>query len=454
MIYYLPGLFSMLGALFSFALLRKKERLVSVISSLLSLISAIYLMFCSNFSNNLLYVDNLSKIFTLMIAIVYVGVVVFSIEYITNLKDKFLKVYQYFSLLHIFSAALFFSVTLNNLGLIWVCIEATTFSSALLVAVENDSIAQEAAWRYIIIVSVGLVISLISTLFLYAYANTLSINALIKEKPTGSMFLLGALLSIVGYGTKAGVFPMNTWLPDTHGKAPAPVSAIFSAILLPVSLYPIIRIFQIYQNPKLEFFAFSLGFLTVASASLIAGSQKLYKRLFAYSSIENMGMALVGISLGSWGLFGAIILIFAHALAKSGVFMITGNILHHFKTKKIEDIKGLYKTMPKSALFLLFGSLAVTGAPPSATFFGELLILSKTIQTYGYIAGFCLIFFVGMGFLFINLKVIDMVFSGISAPKKIIESNFVYIPILNIAFSVLFLVAIPFLYEFLKGIIQ
>ncbi|MGC8502774.1 proton-conducting transporter membrane subunit [Desulfurella sp.] len=453
MIYTLPALFATIGSILCFIGFRKKERTVSVFTSLLSLISSIFILFSKNYSSSYFYVDNLSKIFSLMIAIVYFGVVIFSIEYISNIKERFIKVYQYFMLLNIFVAAMFFSVILNNLGLIWVGIEATTFSSALLVAVENDFTALEAAWRYIIIVSVGLVISLIATLFLYSACDTLSIFKLLTIKPTGSLFLLGAILLIIGYGTKAGIFPMNTWLADAHGKSPAPVSAIFSAVLLPVSLYPIIRLFQINHNILLSEFAFILGFLSVATASIMSLNQTLYKRLFAYSSIENMGLALIGISLGSYALFGAIVLIFAHAFAKSGIFMLTGNILHNYKSKKIEDINGIIKTMPHTGLFLFFGSLAVTGAPPSAIFFGEFLILSKTIDLYGWLIGSILISFVGCGFLFINYKVINMVFSG-QRKKAIKESNFTLVPIINITLSILTLISLPFLYRFLQGVIK
>lgn len=453
MIYILPTLFATIGSILCFFGFRKKERIVSVLTSALSLISSIFILFSKDYSSSYFYIDGLSKVFSLLIAIVYFGVTIFSIDYISNIKERFIKIYQYFALLNIFVAAMLFSVILNNLGLIWVSIEATTFSSALLVAVENDFTALEAAWRYIIIVSVGLIISLIATLFLYASSNTLSIERLLIAKPTSNLFLLGGMLLIVGYGTKAGIFPMNTWLPDAHGKAPAPVSAIFSAILLPVSLYPIIRLFQIYHVILLSEFGFVLGFLSVAIASIMTLNQKLYKRLFAYSSIENMGLALIGISLGSYALFAAIILIFAHAFAKSGVFMLTGNILHGYKSKKIEDINGIIKTMPRTGLFLFLGSLAVTGTPPSATFFAELLILSKTISLYGWFIGTILIFFVGCSFLFINYKVINMVFSG-QRKNTINESAYTFIPIINIALSTLTLMVIPFLHEILQGVIK
>jgi len=453
MIYTLPAIFAIIGAILSFVFFRKKEREVSVLASVLSLIVSILSLFKPDYFTNYFYVDNLSKIFLLMISIVYLGVVLFSIEYISSMKERFIKVYQYFTLLNLFVAVMFFSVILNNFGLIWVCIEATTFSSALLVAVENDFAALEAAWRYIIIVSVGLVISLIATLFLYSSAKTLLITNLVNQKAPGGLFLLGGMLLIVGYGTKVGIFPMNTWLADAHGKAPAPISAIFSAILLPVSIYPIIRLFEVYHNVLLSEFAFVLGFLSVATASIMTLNQKLYKRLFAYSSIENMGLALIGISLGSYALFGAIILIFTHALAKSGVFMLTGNIFHNFKSKKIEDISGLIKTMPKTGLFLFLGTLAVTGAPPFATFFAELLILAKTINLYGWIIGLILFFFVGCGFLFINYKVINMVFSSKSKPL-IKESFFTLIPIIYISLAAIIIIAFPVFYKLLDGVIK
>ena len=455
MIYLLPSISATLGAILSFSLFRSKHKEASVLASFLALVFSIFLLFEPDSFTAFFYVDSLSKIFLLMISSVYLGVVIFSIGYLEHSHGHLVKSCQYFSLLDIFVGIMLFSVTLNNFGLFWVSIEGTTFATALLVASENDIAALEAAWRYIMIVSVGLTIGLVGTLFLYSSAHTLSITDLLSRQNQGSLFFLSGMLLVVGYGTKIGIFPMYTWLPDAHGKAPAPISAIFSAVLLPVSLYPLIRFFEVYQNPSLSKFAFVLGFLSVMTGSIMTLNQRLYKRLFAYSSVENMGLSLIGVSLGSYALFGTIVLIFTHAFAKSGVFMLTGNMLHELKTRKIEDVKGLIKIMPKTGLFLFFGALAVTGTPPFATFFGELLIVSKTINYYGWTVGFALFFFLVCGFLFINYRVINMVFNDETKPvSSAKESPFTFVPVIFITLAAFVILIVPIFYRFIEGVIK
>ncbi len=455
-IYLLPALISFIAGLLCFVGLKKHERLTSVIGSFLTLLTVIISFKFNNYITQYFYVDFLSKIFLLIISIIYFTTSLFSIEFLRYLENRLIKVHDYFMLLNLFSCSMFLAVILNNFGFIWVAIEATTFTSALIVATENDEIAIEAAWRYIIIVSSALTISLISTIFIYSSQHTLLISELIKIIPNNKLFLLASMLAVIGYGAKAGIFPMYTWLPDVHGKAPSTVSAIFSSVLLPVALYPIIRIFQIYNNIYLSTFTFVLGVLTVITAVLITGSQKLYKRLFAYSSIENMGMALIGISIyNKLSLLGVVILILSHALAKSGIFYLTGNLLHKYGTKKIEEVKGVIKILPKTGLFLFLGSLAVTGAPPFGTFVGEIIILSQMVKKFGIIISIILFLLLCVGFLFIQRKVINMVFTtpiNIKNNSNFSENWYTFIPAINIILSALVILLIPIIYLMLQGV--
>lgn len=258
------------------------------------------------------------------------------------------------------------------------------------------------------------------------------------------MALLGILLSIVGYGTKAGIFPMHTWLPDVHGKAPSPVSAIFSGVLLPVALFGILRVSNIYDSNIVRNFMFLLGFISVIIASLLMTVQKFYKRLFAYSSMENMGMILIGIALGGKAVYGALIIVLSHAFAKSAVFFLSGNILIRYKDTKITAVKGLLKKMPFTAYCLFFAVLSATGAPPFATFIGEILIFYKIVSIYGWIIAILLGMFIATAFISANYYTGKMIFSEKEKDIRERKSLVNYIPLINVVMSFL----IIFLFKF------
>ncbi len=420
------------------------EEASSVVFSALSLAFSIWISVSPDFSNGFVYIDGLSKIMLVVISSVYLLTVIFSITYLKYIENPLFEKKFYFLLLNFFAATMLFSVSVNNLGLIWIGIEATTVTSALLVATENDSVSVEAAWRYIIIVSSGLAISLLSNIFIYGTTGTLEFSKLLAMTPDGKTAVLGAMMAVIGYGTKVGIFPMHSWLPDVHGKAPAPVSAMFSGVLLPVALYAVIRVFQIVRDPRVGTFAFVLGGVTVIFAASLISVQKRYKRMFAYSTMENMGMALIGISLGGYGLVGAVILITAHAFAKSSAFFLSGNILSRYKTTKIEEIRGISAKMPVTGYSLFFASMGVTGAPPFATFIGEMMIISKIFRDRGILAGIAVSIFLAVAFVALNYRTGRMIFSNPDT-SDITERRVVgtTIPLVGIALSVLVIFFIP-----------
>ncbi|UBM63131.1 hydrogenase 4 subunit F [Candidatus Sulfidibacterium hydrothermale] len=452
-IYLLPIFFSLFGALLCILPFRYMDRTLSVIASVLTLSSAIYLLFQPSYINGYFYIDGLSKLLILTIAMVYISTVLYSLPYIKHLGNLLFQHRLYYFLLNVFVATMFFSVIMDNLGLIWVGIEATTVSSALLIATQNNQVTVESAWRYVIIVSTGLVISLIAITFIYGSAGTLSLHKLLLTHPDNRVFLIGILLGIVGFGTKAGIFPMHTWLPDVHGKAPAPVSAIFSGVLLPVALYAMARLIQIYPVGTVRLFTFILGTLTVITASLMMTVQTNYKRMFAYSSMENMGMILIGFSLGGYGLLGAVIIIVSHGLAKSGVFFLTGDVLSRYHTTEMRDVNSLMQRLPRAASSLFIGSMAVTGAPPFAIFVGELFIFSALIAQYGWLMALVIILFLAIAFIAVNFKTGKMIFSEnekIKREKPHLES---WIAIVNLILSFLVILFIPYFELLLKNLL-
>jgi len=448
-VYLLPLICSFSGAVLSAIPVLYLERIVSVLASHLAFFAVIYLLFQPEYISDYFYIDGLSKLLMLAIAMVYISTVLYSLAYLKHIKNPLFQSRLYYFLLNVFASTMFFSVSMDNVGLIWVGVEATTVSSALLVATENDQVTVEAAWRYVIIVSTGLVISLIATTFIYGSSGTLSFHALMLNHPDNRVFLIGILLGLIGFGTKAGIFPMHTWLPDVHGKAPAPVSAIFSGVLLPVALYAMARLVQIYPVAVIRTFALILGILTVIVAALMMTVQNNYKRMFAYSSMENMGMILVGFSLGGYGLLGAVIIILSHGLAKSAVFFLTGDVLAAYHTTEMDGVTGLMRRMPRTASALFLAAMAVTGAPPFATFAGELFIFSALIAKYGWVLALVVMLFLSIAFIAVNFRTGKMIFTGHEEMSKHAGRIETWVPVINLLLSLLPLLFIPYFEQLL-----
>lgn len=448
-VYLLPLICSFSGAVLSAIPVLYLERIVSVLASHLAFFAVIYLLFQPEYISDYFYIDGLSKLLMLAIAMVYISTVLYSLAYLKHIKNPLFQSRLYYFLLNVFASTMFFSVSMDNVGLIWVGVEATTVSSALLVATENDQVTVEAAWRYVIIVSTGLVISLIATTFIYGSSGTLSFHALMLNHPDNRVFLIGILLGLIGFGTKAGIFPMHTWLPDVHGKAPAPVSAIFSGVLLPVALYAMARLVQIYPVAVIRTFALILGILTVIVAALMMTVQNNYKRMFAYSSMENMGMILVGFSLGGYGLLGAVIIILSHGLAKSAVFFLTGDVLAAYHTTEMDGVTGLMRRMPRTASALFLAAMAVTGAPPFAIFAGELFIFSALIAKYGWVLALVVMLFLAIAFIAVNFRTGKMIFTGHEEMSKHAARIETWVPVINLLLSLLPLLFVPYFEQLL-----
>jgi len=323
--------------------------------------------------------------------------------------------------------------------------------SALLVALDNNEAAIEASWRYVIIVSTGLVISLVATILLFAAASTLNIGTLGREGVAGHLAALAAALAAVGYGTKAGLFPMNTWLPDVHGKAPSPVSSLFSAVLLPVAVFAIIRFVGVVAGPGPRLLLFVLGTLTLATAALILTVQRDLKRMFAYSTIENMGTILIGVSLGGIAAVGAIVLLVSHAFAKSAAFYLSGNILSRYKTMRISSIRGVRHTMPVTGMTLFFASLGVTGAPPFGAFVGEFMILSGVYARYGLAVTGLVGLFIAVAFAAVNARVVSAVFSPVRGERRERGVIGTAVPLVSTALSLAVIAFVPSIGRLVSG---
>ncbi|MDG6929392.1 MAG: hydrogenase 4 subunit F [Nitrososphaerota archaeon] len=390
------------------------------------------------------YADGLTGVLLVTISSIFLTSVAYSAFYLKRVEGSLLHFRWYYALMDLFAVTMLLAVMVNDLGLIWIFVEATTVTSALLVALERQRTSVEAAWRYTLIVSSGLAASLLSVVLVYLSQGTLQMSELLVDPAARPVVLLLAVgFALVGYGTKAGIAPMHAWLPDAHSEAPSPVSAMFSGILLPTSLYAFYRTFALLRGTQYfaaaQDLAIGFGVLTALVAALIMGHQRNYKRMLAYSSMENMGLILVGFALGGIGAVGALIQVVSHAFAKSSAFYESGNILTVYRTKDMSSVKGMEGRLRYTTYLFLLSCMSVTGAPPFGVFLGEFMILSRVAQTGNVplltvLAAIYVYAFVGL-----NRQAIGMAFGEAreAAPPVREEVLSVLLPAVNLALSLL-----------------
>ena len=393
---------------------------VEIVASLLSsaaavLISLFLLAFGTSGAFGFFYSDGLTRIMTITISSVFFTSVAYSRFYVKRINEPLIRFRWYYSLLDLFAFTMLLAVTVNDLGFVWIAIEATTVTSALLVALERERTSVEAAWRYTLIVSAGLVASLLSVIFVYFSQGTLLISDLAGASIRAGLLLpLAVGFALVGYGTKAGIAPMHAWLPDAHSEAPSPVSAMFSGILLPTSIYALVRTFNLLQGlpsfGAMQNLLIGFGVFTALLAAVIMGYQRNYKRMLAYSSMENMGIILVGFALGGVGAIGAAIQIVAHAFAKSSAFYGAGNILVSYESKSMAEVQGVATRLKYSGYLFALSCLAVTGAPPFGVFVGEFMILAQAMSAGNITLVLLLAAVYTYGFIGLNRQSVRMIF--------------------------------------------
>ena len=344
--------------------------------------------------NGFLYVDTLGGFFLLTVSGVTLLAAVGSIAYVSAEESagtfSRFQVRLYFGFFGLFASLMLASLATGNLGLLFVLIEASTLASAALVGLEGKARSLEAAWKYVIISSLGVTIALAGTLYLFYAGSALHLTS--SQRLTWPYLFahaaalapaplrLAFLLAVVGYGTKVGLAPMHTWLPDAHAEAPSPASAMLSAALLNTGMYAIIRFLAITQArlgrtfPQTVLLAF--GFASVLIGVLFMVRRGNFKRLFAYSSVEHMGIIAIALGFGGvLGLYGALLHTINHALAKSVLFLGSGDVALRYGTREAAEVRGVLTALPVTGGALLLGSMAVLGSPPFGLFLSELTII-------------------------------------------------------------------------------
>jgi hydrogenase-4 component F len=326
---------------------------------------------------------------TLCTAVVYLLASIYSVGYMRLLEGEGEKLWSFYALFSGFALTVLLSTVMNNAGLYWIAIELTTLVSTFLVGFERAAESVEAAWKYIIIVSAGISLALLGTVLFYwsgsfvlgpVYDMTWAALQQSASKMNPALVSLAYLLVLIGYGTKVGLAPMHSWLPDAHSESPAPVSAMLSGALLNGAMLGIVRYLAIADSAGVGSFArtvlVALGILSLIVGALFIVRQDGIKRLMAYSSVEHMGVVALGVGFGGvFGVAGALYHMLNHSLNKSLMFFGAGNVMRSFGTKEIAQIRDVWGSCPVQGALWLAGAAAITGAPPFGLFLSELVIL-------------------------------------------------------------------------------
>jgi hydrogenase-4 component F len=293
----------------------------------------------------------------------------------------------------LFLATMTLVIVSRHLGLMWVGVEATTLASAPLIYFHRQHRSLEATWKYLLVCSVGIALALLGNFFVAVAARPvggtaihLTIDALMAHAHALHPLWLKAafLLFLVGYGTKMGLAPLHTWLPDAHSEAPSVVSALLSGALLNCAFLTILRIHGLLSAARIGDFSADLlllfGLVSMAVAAVFIVGQADFKRMLAYSSVEHMGILAVGIGIGGTATFGAMLHTVNHSLTKAMLFLVAGNILAVYRTKSTARVRGLLRALPANGVLWLAGFLAIVGSPPFGPFLSELTILKGALD--------------------------------------------------------------------------
>jgi hydrogenase-4 component F len=337
----------------------------------------------------------------------------------------------YHSMFQLFNFTMLLALLTNNLGILWVAMEAATLATVLLVSLYRTPASLEAAWKYFILCGVGLAQALFGTILLYFAAEKLlgaeggallwtELNA-VKGQLEPTVLSLAFVFLLVGYGTKVGLVPLHNWLPDAHAEGPTPVSAVLSGLLLNVALYAVVRCKVLVEGSLHNTFARELmmgfGLLSVVVAAFLLSRQKDIKRMFAYSSVEHMGIITFAFGMGGpIASFAGLLHMTVHSLTKSAIFFAVGHATQKAGTQVMDDIRGLITVSPMIGWGLMLGTLAILGMPPFGVFASEFLILTTAMREHPWATPF-LLGALGIAFAAVFSRVQPMVFGETTAKR-------------------------------------
>ncbi len=371
--------------------------------------------------------DSLGAIILSLVAFVNVTAAIFSLGYMDFKQSG--SGLRYYLNYNLFVFSMLIVPMLQEPNIVWIAVELTTLFSVLLVGFENSHEALEAAWKYIVLTLMGAAIALLGFLLLFWAARQAGAvqpytwSGLVAAEPKMSPVLLKAafIFILVGLGAKVGLVPMHTWLPDAHSQAPTPVCALLSGVETTAVLYAILRVLTILQASPVTHagsWVLVFGLISAGTAAFLLLNVRDTKRLFAFSTVEHMGIILTAVGLGGMSAhLAAILQIVGHAVTKSFCFYSAGTVLLLLGTRDIASIRGLIRRAPIAGTALLLGGFAIAGAPPFTLFLSEFSILKAGLGRGEYLAVGLLAIFISIAFFAILNHVSRMVFGASEATK-------------------------------------
>ena len=399
-------------------------------------------------NTNFFAFDELNKIFLLVLSVIYLAVAIYNIGYMKDdmAAPRKLRHYAYMVLFFIFSMT--GAILSNNLGLTWVFIEGTTLASAYLIYFHKTKHSIEAAWKYVFICSIGIALAFVGIILLTVATgnlNSLFYQDLYNSAADFNIFWLkiAFVFILFGIGTKMGLAPVHFWLPDAHAQSPSPISALLSATLLNSAFLMILNVFKILIIAGCDNYArimlMVMGFLSLFVAAVFLYHINNYKRMLAYSSIENMGILAIGTALGGAGMYAAIIHLIGHSLIKASFFMTSGNILKIYNTKKIKSISGILKDNTLTGWLWIISFIGIAAFPPSILFISEFIIVKNMINNNKYILAVLFLILLTIILYGLGKSVMSMAFGKTNEETKTIRFPLtMYVPqiiLLIIAFT-------------------
>jgi len=417
---------------------------LNVLATLLSFLAGLSLLVERPAPGPYLLVDDLNNVFIVLTTFVGFTTSVFSATYISHELEIGRLTPAHLRFYHAMYQTLMFAMNLalvaNNIGLMWVAIELATLTTVLMVGIYRTHEALEAAWKYFILGSVGIALALFGTILVYMAARPVvgeGLSAMVWTELIAraaefdpALLDLAFVFLLLGYGTKVGLAPLHAWLPDAHAEGPTPISAVLSGLLLNVALYALLR-FKILLATNPDALAPGPLMVTVGLLSLIFASFMLFqrrdiKRMFAYSSIEHMGIITFAFGMGGpLANFAGLLHMSMHSLTKSAIFFAVGHIAQVKGTQRIAEMGGLTESNPMLGWGLVLGVVAIAGLPPLGIFMSEFLLISSTFAREPWLA-LPLVFGILVGFSALFLRLNAIVFGAPRGPSA--ESRASYLP--------------------------
>jgi hydrogenase-4 component F len=416
---------------------------LNVLAALLTFLTAVSLFVVEPRSGSYLLVDDLNKVFIVLTTFVGFTTSVFSASYIGHeieighLTPAFVRFYH--AMYQVLMFAMNLALVANNIGLMWVAIEMATLTTVLMVGIYRTHEALEAAWKYFILGSVGIALALFGTILVYMAARPIigeGLEAMVwtvlvahAAQFDPALLNLAFVFLLLGYGTKVGLAPLHAWLPDAHAEGPTPISAVLSGLLLNVALYALLRFkmllalnpIAIAPGPLMVI----MGLISCLFAAFMLYRRRDIKRLFAYSSIEHMGIIVFAFGMGgALANFAGLLHMTMHSLTKSAIFFAVGHIAQVKGTQKIADMGGLTETNPVLGWGLVLGVVALVGLPPLGIFMSEFLVVSSTFARQPWLAIILALgILIALGGLFLRLNTIA--FGNPRGPTAKAEASYV-----------------------------